>query len=348
MTAGKIQTVLGQIEPSELGITLTHEHLLIDLTPYFAMPEEASERSWVDAPVTMDRLGGLLKRFITNRSNLQLLDVDEAIEEILKYRYAGGGGLVDTSNVGLARDPLALARIARATGLNIIMGASYYVPLSYPPDLHERSEEDIGDEIIRDLTVGVADTGVRAGVIGEVGNFWPTNETSLKVLRASARASVETGAAILIHPGFHPDSPPHILNTLVEAGTDPKRIIMGHLDVFAVGRDWLRDLAKSGCYMEWDTFGLEDSSVAGGNLDHTQPASDAQRIQMLEFMLAEGFGDQVVIGHDVCTKFHRRKYGGKGYAHILENIVPRMRARGFSEADINRILVDNPARALAF
>ena len=60
-------------------------------------------------------------------------------------------------------------------------------------------------------------------VIGEVGNFWPTNDTTIKVLRASARASVETGAAVLIHPGFHPDSPPHILDTLLEGGAEPGR-----------------------------------------------------------------------------------------------------------------------------
>jgi phosphotriesterase-related protein len=343
-----IQTVLGKIEPGELGITQTHEHLVTDLIDYFEMPEEASERAWVDAPVTMERRGGLLKRFMYNRDNIRLLDEGEALDDILKYRHAGGGGLVDTSNIGLARDPLALARIARATGLNIVMGASWYVPVTYPPELADRSEEDLTAEIVRDLTVGVGETGIRAGVIGEVGNFWPTTETTLKVLRASAKASVETGAAILIHPGFHPDSPTHILDTLMEAGADPKRIIMGHLDVFAVDNGWLRELGQSGCYVEWDTFGLEDTSLGGGNLDHTRVSSDAQRLEVLEFMMAEGFGDQIVIGHDVCTKFQRAKYGGKGYAHIIESIVPRMRSRGLSDADINGILAENPARALAF
>ena len=348
MATPKVQTVLGPIDPAELGITQTHEHLLIDMIAYFQMPEEASERAWVDAPVTMERLGGLYRRFMYNRDNMRLLDEREAVDQLLQYRYAGGSAFVDTTNNGLARDPLALARISRATGIKIVMGASYYVPVSYPPSLHERSEEDITESIVRDLTHGVGETGIRAGVIGEVGNFWPTNDTTIKVLRASARASVETGAAVLIHPGFHPDSPPHIFDTLVEAGAEPDRIIMGHLDVFVVGRDWLRDLASSGCYMEWDAFGFEDTTIGGGNLDFAAMSSDAQRLETLEFMLSEGFGDQVVISHDVCTKTQRRKYGGKGYAHILESIVPRMRARGFSAADIDKILIENPARALAF
>ena len=348
MTTPKVQTVLGRIDPGELGITQTHEHLLIDMMAYFQLPEEASERSWVDAPVTMDRIGGLYRRFMYNKDNMRLLDEREAVEELLRYRYAGGDAVVDTTSNGLARDPLALARISRATGVKIVMGASYYVPASYPPSLADRTEDDIAESIARDLTHGVGETGIRAGVIGEVGNFWPTNDTTIKVLRASARASVETGAAVLIHPGFHPDSPPHILDTLLEGGADPGRIIMGHLDVFAVDRGWLRELASSGCYMEWDAYGLEDTTIGGGNLDFTTIASDAQRLETLEFMLSEGFGSQVVLSHDVCTKTQRRKYGGKGYAHILENIAPRMRARGFAAADIDAILIDNPARALAF
>ncbi len=348
MATAKVQTVLGPIDSGDLGITQTHEHLLIDMMAYFEMPEEASERAWVDAPVMMDRLGGLYRRFMYNKDNMRLLDEREAVDQLLQYGYAGGEAVVDTTNNGLARDPLALARISRATGIKIVMGASYYVPVSYPESLHARSEDEIAESIVRDLTHGVGETGVRAGVIGEVGNFWPTNETTIKVLRASARASVETGAAVLIHPGFHPDSPPHILDTLLEAGAEPGRIIMGHLDVFAVDMGWLRDMASSGCYMEWDAFGLEDTTIGGGNLDFTTIASDAQRLDTLDFMLAEGFGSQVVISHDVCTKAQRRKYGGKGYAHILENIVPRMRARGFSSADIDKILIENPARALAF
>lgn len=348
MDSPAVQTVLGRIAPGDLGVTQTHEHLLIDMMAYFEMPEEASERAWVSAPVTMDRLGGMCRRFMFVEDNMRLLDERDAATELRTYRNAGGGAVVDTSNIGLGRDPLALARISRATGIHVIMGSSYYVPVSYPPDLSDRTEDDITESIIRDLTVGVGDTGIRAGVIGEVGNFWPTNETTIKVLRASARASVETGAAVLIHPGFHPDSPPHILDTLVAAGAEPDRIIMGHLDVFASGRGWLRDLASSGCYLEWDTFGLEDTTVGGGNLDHSTIATDAQRLDTLEFVMAEGFGDRVLIGHDVCTKFQRRACGGKGYAHILEGIVPRMRSRGFDESDIDAILARNPARALAF
>ena len=345
---GKVQTVLGLIDPGELGITHTHEHLLIDMMCYFQMPEEASERAWVDAKVTMDRLAGGTGRFTYFKDAIQLLDVDAAIAEILKYKYAGGNSLVDTTNIGLGRDPLALARISRATGLNVIMGSSYYVPISHPNDMDSVSEQSITDRIVRDVTVGAGDTGVRSGVIGEIGNFWPTNPNTEKVLRASAHAAIETGAPILIHPGFDSNSPPAIIETLTKAGADPKRIIMGHLDMFTYDFAWLKDLAQTGCFMEWDVFGLEDTTLAGGNLSSTRVASDVQRMESIEYLIGGGFGDKIVIGHDVCTKLQYTTHGGKGYAHILENIVPRMKKRGFTDKAVNAILVDNPKHALTF
>ena len=342
---GKVQTVLGPVEPGDLGITLTHEHLLIDLECYFEPPEEASGRAWIHAPVTMDRLGGLGRRFAYNLDNMKLLDVQTAIEEVNHYTYGGGNALVDATSIGIARDPLALTRISRATGLHVIMGASHYVPLSHPPDMDTRTEQTIADEIIRDVTVGVGDTGVKAGIIGEIGNFWPTSENERKVLRASVHAQQETGAPILIHVGFHLDSPPAIMQTLLEAGADPQRIIMGHLDMFG-DDDWLKSLADSGCYIEYDGFGGEDTSLSPLAGQEVELRNDVQRMRSLELLIERGFGDKIVIAHDVCTKHQYVRYGGKSFGHILDNIVPRMRKRGWGDAEINAILVENPRNVL--
>ena len=345
--SGKIQTVLGLIEPSELGITLTHEHALIDLSCYFVMPEEATERWYVDKPLTMEILGGIHNRWANNKDLQLLIDEKDQTEEIYKYYLAGGNSFVDTTSIGIGRDPLALARMSRATGLNIIMGASHYVPVSYPDDMDERSEQQITDQIIGDITVGVKDTGIKSGIIGEVGNFWPTNETSRKILRASAHASVETGAAILIHPGFHPDALMHHLNDLIEAGADPSRVIMGHLDTFP-NMDVIKQIADTGAYLEYDTFGSEDT-VWGAVAD--QPIfipTDVQRMQRIENLIEWGYESQIVIAQDVCFKSHLTSHGGKGYSHILESIVPRMRKRGFSNENIDNILIENPKRILTF
>ena len=344
---GKIQTVLGLIEPDELGITLTHEHALIDLSCYFVMPEEATERWYVDKPFTMDIRGNIGKRWSHNKDLQLLIDEKHQTEEIYKYYLAGGNSFVDTTSIGIARDPLALARMSRATGLNIIMGASHYVPVSYPDDMDERSEQQITDQIIGDVTVGVKDTGIKSGIIGEVGNFWPTNETSRKILRASAHASVETGAAILIHPGFHPDALMHHMNDLIEAGADPTRIIMGHLDSFP-NMDVIKEIAETGANIEYDIFGKEDT-VWGAIAD--QPIfipTDVQRMQRIEQLIEWGYEDRIVIAQDNCFKSDLTSHGGKGYAHILESIVPRMRKRGFSNENIDNILIENPKRILTF
>ncbi|MDA1189218.1 MAG: hypothetical protein O2854_06020 [Chloroflexi bacterium] len=344
---GKVQTVLGPISPNDLGITLTHEHLLLDLGCYFKMPEEASEREWVHAPLTMDRLGKIAPRWSYNLDTQQLLDEKLAIEEVLRFKYEGGSSLVEATSMGIARDPLAWARISRATGLNVIMGSSHYVPVSYPADMDRRSEDEITKYIIRDVTVGVGDTGIRSGIIGEIGNFWPSDKTQDRVLRASARAQKETGAPILIHPGFGMESPPHILNVLSEAGVDLSNVIMGHLDIFT-DKKWFKDLADSGCYMEFDNWGFEDTTAGTVAAQSITVPSDVQRMEMYEYLIDQGFGEKLVVAQDVCFKMQYAKYGGKSYDHILGNLVPRMRKRGWTDKHLNDILIENPKRVLTF
>ncbi len=343
---GKVQSVLRLIDPSELGMTSMHEHVLIDLRCYFEMAEEATERWYIDAPFTMDIRGNIGKRWWYNSDVNLLLDESTQRYELRKWFLAGGGSIVDTTSIGIARDPLALARIARATSINIVMGASYYVPPSYPPDMDDRPEDEITQSIVRDITVGVGDTGVKAGIIGEVGNLWPTNETSRRILRASARASVETGAPISIHPGFHDDAVMHHMKDLLDAGADPSRIIMGHLD--SIGMDAVREVAKTGAYIQYDTFGFKDtmwSEIAG----QVSPIpTDVQRMERLQQLMEWGYEDRLLIAHDVCFKSGITRYGGKGYGHIINSIIPRMRRRGFTQQTVDNILVENPKCVLAF
>ena len=345
--SGKIQTVLGPIEPELLGVTLTHEHIMCDCSCYFEMPDEASLRTLVDAPVTMENLRLIPGLFRFNKDNQRLWDVEVAIEELLAFKYAGGGSLVDVSNIGLARDPLALARISRATNLNIIMGGSYYVSESYPEDMDDLTEDQIAEQIIDDITVGVGVTTIKSGLIGEIGNRWPPIANEKKVLRASARAQIETGAPILIHPGFHLNSPGHILDILDEAGADISRVVMGHLDLIP-GRNLTRELIKYGCFMEYDVFGMETTQIMDASDPTIYLQSDVQRIEMIKFIFEQGAGDRLVIAQDTFFKWQMSRYGGKGYAHIIENIVPRMLKRGFTRENIKTILVDNPKKILTF
>ena len=342
---GLAQTVLGPVSPERLGPTMTHEHLLIDFTCMFAPPSGAGERSRAYGPVTMENLAWIRYDWRRHWENLLLVDVETAIEEAELYRQLGGGTIVDATTIGIGRDPISIARIARATGLNVIMGAGYYVDAVHPDGMNDLSEADIARQISDEIRIGVGDTGIKAGVIGELGCSWPLTPNERKVLRAAAAAQRDTGAPILIHPGRDESAPREILDVLAEAGADIGRTVMGHLDRTISDVAALLDLAGSGCYLEYDLFGWEVSYYPMSDMEMP---SDAQRMDFIERLIAEGYGEKVLVAHDICTKHRLVKYGGHGFGHILENIAPRMRQRGMSHQEIDNILTANPARLLAF
>ena len=342
---GLVQTVLGAVSPDTLGPTMTHEHLFIDLTTQFRPPEEANARARALAPVSLDNLGWIRFNYRRNRDNLLLADEDTAIAEATLYKRAGGGTIVDVTTVGIARDPLALARVARATGLNIVMGAGFYVDSVHPPDMDDRTEADLARQMTEEIKSGVGNTGIKAGIIGEIGCSWPLTPNERKVLGAAAQAQRDTGAPVLIHPGRHQDAPREILDVLAEAGADLERTIMGHLDRTIQDFDKLMDVARSGCFLEYDLFGFDGSYYP---LSDADMISDAQRLDIIRQLIAEGYGDKTVVAHDICHKNNLVRYGGHGYGHILENIVPWMREKGYSGQEIQAIIAGNPANILTF
>ena len=343
-TRGMVQTVLGTIAPEDLGATSTHEHLYIDFS-FMYRPAQDSARDLSDAPITLENLGWVRHNHYSCHANLTLLDVDTAIAEVSLYKDAGGGAIVDATTIGIGRDAHALERISRESGVHVVMGAGFYVDAVHPDDMDARGVDELAERIVGDITDGVDGSGIKAGIIGEVGCTWPLTANERKSLAAAAIAQQATGAAILIHPGRHPDAPAEILEALAAGGADISRVIMGHLDRTVFEFAAIESIAASGCYLEWDLFGSEGSYYPLAELDMP---SDAQRLDFIKRITDAGYADKVVIAQDICTNHRLARYGGHGYGHILENIVPRMRRKGFSDAVIEAITVGNPARALAF
>ena len=341
---GLIQTVLGPVQRSRLGPTTTHEHVYSDFSFMLRPAQDTPCEELADAPIELGNLGWIRRNYYSNRSNLQLMDLDSITREVSAYGKVHGGAIVDATTAGIGRRPDALARISGEAGVHIIMGAGFYVDAVHPADMGERSVNDLAREIASDITVGVGETGIRAGIIGEVGCTWPLTVNERRSLAASAIAQQETGAAILIHPGRHPEAPAQILELLASAGADISRVIMGHLDRTVFELDSLKAIAETGCYLEWDLFGNEGSYYPLAEIDMP---SDAQRLDLIRGIADAGYCDRVVIGQDICTKHRLKEYGGHGYGHILESIVPKMRRKGFSEDEVRAITVDNPARILA-
>jgi phosphotriesterase-related protein len=330
-----VQTVLGPVPADRLGHVQTHEHLLCDLRRYVTEPD--------DTPLA---LGNLYAARVDREHSHDLLldDVDDALAELREFVQEGGTTLVEATPVGLGRDPLRLRDIAARSGVNIVMGCGYYVHAFHPPGLADRSPQEIADEIVAELTTGVDGTGVRAGVIGEIGMSWPTQGAENAVLAAAAEAQAETGVALLIHPGRDREAPFDHVASAVAAGADPERIVMCHVDRTLFTHEDMLRLAASGCVLEFDLFGTESSYYPqdpGVDLPN-----DGARVQAIRNLIAAGHRDQIVIAQDICRKTQLLRYGGEGYGHILRRVLPLMAARGLSPDDILQITQHTPRRLL--
>ncbi len=350
---GQVQTVSGRIAPGDLGVTLPHEHFLIDQTlggVYFVEPEDARERALAHQPVSMENLSWVRYHTKDNLDNQMLTDIDTAIEEARLFTEQGGSSIVDMTNRGIGRDPLALKRISRETGLHIIMGSGYYAnsPLTHQT-LGRLSEGEIAREIVAEFADGVEDTGITPGIIGELGCSWPLTPIEAKGLRAGVIAQRETGASVNIHPGRNDRAPLEILEILDVAGADLSRVVISHMDRCGYSLETRLRLLDAGCYIEYDLFGFEGYyparvALAEGTLPDTP--NDVGRTKQILDAIDRGHTSQLLLSHDIGMKVMLVRYGGWGYAHLLREVVPLMQVFGINREDIDTMMVDNPRRLL--
>jgi len=323
--AGKVITVAGPIDPFALGVTLSHEHIFID----FSAPPP------MVPPVTgVSVLKGARP---ANGRGAGLTDFDESLAEINDFKKIGGGTIVDVTNFGLTRDPEALLRVSKASGLNVVMGAGWYQKALHPPDMAERTIEELTAIVVRDVTVGAQGTSIRSGIIGEVGvNGKPLEANEIKSVRASARAARITGAPMILHSFATNDEMMTVLDIIASEGVELSRVVMGHTG----GKDmeYLKRLFQRGVFVEWDYMGQAP----------LPPAADTQRIESIAAAINAGYTDHVLLAHDVCTQAQLKRNGGGGYTYISNVILPGLKAKGISDETIRRIMVDNPRRALTF
>ncbi len=345
----KAQTVLGTVDGAELGFTLPHEHLVFDGSAIFAEPSAASDKHMAHSPVGWKTLSWLRYHPYENLDNVRMLDEQEAACELLLYRKAGGVTLADVTIPGIGRDPSALARLSRETGVNIVMGTGLYTEPSLTQEYRDMSVDDIVAFFVRDVREGVGDTGIHAGIIGEIGCNWPATEVELRSVRAAAIAQQETGACISVHPGRNREAPFHLADTLRKAGADLTKVIFCHTDArLRDPVDRLR-LAETGCVLEYDLWGWEGHFPSYWTSDdYMDIPNDTDRIYEVMALAERGHIEQIIMSHDICVRSRRVCWGGWGYAHIPTYVVPMMRKRGLSDAQIRQITVETPRRLLCF
>ena len=360
MSKKQATTVLGPVDADELGVTLTHEHLLYDQIAYVRGPEDAEAGMHAGEAVQMNQLGALRRRAALIADNGRNNDPDLAAREADLFKKSGGSTIVDVSTRGLGRDAAGLRQIAEATGLNVITCCGYYKAAGHPPNMSDRTVDDVAAELVRELEVGIGETGVRAGVIGEIATGAPLYDVPLdvwdltdqvdmvpnekKVLRASARAHNETGAPISVHIyNYRPNRMAHhALDILESEGADLERVTICHLDT-RPDADYVASVADRGAFVEFDTFGMEQHNDGS----FSQMPRDLERIKLVVDTIERGYVDHILISHDICWKMLLVEYGGWGFAHLSKHIEPRMRKAGVTDEQIHKMRVANPARWLA-
>lgn len=349
----QVMTVLGPMDATALGATITHEHLFIDLSCYLTPPKPGEDQGTFFDPVTIKNLHTLHRDPYGNRDNCILNDVELAIREVERFKALGGRTIVDVTLVDIGRDVSALAEVSRRTGLNIVAGCGHYIVSAYPPGVSEMTEQQLTDELLQEIRHGVGDTGIRPGVIGEIGTGHPIDPLEKKMLRAAACAQKETGLAISIHvhgPGRRGNE---VLDILLGEGVRPDKIILGHLDCslghldlnFEQAMNYIESLAARGCCIEFDLCGNSHYFVTKEG-SWWQP-SDRERARALAKLCKGGHADQLLLSQDVGHKHYLTEYGGWGYGHVLDAFDHHMQDAGLTRSEIHGFLNANPARVLS-
>lgn len=298
---GTVETVTGPMTTADLGVTLIHEHLLIDMYE-----------------VSLNSAG-------------VLLDERAAVEELSLFREAGGVTLVDQTTIGLNPDWQGLRRISLATGTRIIAGTGIYWHRFRPPWVESMSVEDLCARFVTELVNGVGPDSIKAGLIGEIATgHREIDPIEALVFQAAAAAQRATGAPIATHALFTRIGLAQ-LDLLETAGADPAKVVIGHADT-CPDTSYHRTLLERRAWLGFDTIGQTDK------------ATDDWRADRLAEYASLGYMDRILISSDVCKRPALVRNGGGGYAHVLHDFVPLLRARGFSADDVRQLLVENPRR----
>jgi phosphotriesterase-related protein len=291
------------------GITYIHEHVTVDLSG------------------------------VKRDSDARLDCLEETVAELRTLKRLGVATIVDVTNRGMGRNPGYVLAVARQAGLEVQLATGYYKEPFFPSEVYELTEKQLAEIMVRELTEGIDDPGnpayrCRASLIGEVGSGQAgISPAEKKVMSAAAIAHRETGAPISTHTTLGRCGLDHIA-LFREHGVDCNKVIIGHIDLSGDAEYALR-LIDAGVYIGFDTV---------GKLNY-QPES--VRLAMLSAICARGCADRVMLSMDITRKSHLKANGGLGYAYLLESFVPYLLANGISQADIDKMLIHNPAAFFA-
>jgi phosphotriesterase-related protein len=309
--APRVMTVSGPIPPESVGFALPHEHTKVSL--------------W----------------HIPGRFDYWELAADELTisDELRDFRRRGGRTLVDLTVQGIGRDPERLRRLAGRTGVQIVMGCGWYRGPYYPPEalIDRRSVDSLADELVAEFEHGVGETGVRPGIIGEIGTDKPwISALEERVHRAAARAAIRTGMAVTTH-GVQSAVGEAQLDLFQSEGVDPGRVVIGHADSWPDLDHYLAILDR-GANLQFDFL--------GHRFDPVDEQREPRIIELIVELLERDYGAQILLSQDVCHDKQLKVNGGFGYTYLQQHFLPALRTAAVGEGELERIMVENPRRIL--
>lgn len=300
-------TATGEVDPDELGFTLMHEHLVTQF--------------W-HAPHRFD-LAGMPE------------DPKYILAELAELRDRGGRTIVDVTPIGLNRDPVEVRRLSEVSGIQVVLGCGWYRDSYFPAEarIERRSVDDLAAELVHEIRHGIGESGVRPGIVGEVGTEKPwVSPTEERVHRAAARAAAATGLAVMTHSFASPVGTWQ-LELLVAEGVDAARVVIGHADTYR-DRAYHHALLEQGATIEFDTLMWYRPQLLDDALD------------LIAEYVAEGWGAQLLVSLDTCKAEHLKRFGGRGLSAAHEVVLPGLARRGLSDTDVHNLFVQNPRRIL--
>jgi phosphotriesterase-related protein len=310
-----IMTVFGPESPGKMGITLEHEHILVDF-------------------IGADSTG----YFRWNRDSV----IEKTLPVVLEAKGKGVKTIIECTPAYLGRDPLMLKSLSRSAGLNFITNTGYYGSNKnkyIPASFYNSDAQEIADLWIGEFQNGIENTGIRPGFIKIAVDPADTlSPEHRKIITAAAIAHLKTGLVIASHTG--PDNPAFAqINILKRMGVDPSAFIWVHAQR-GTPEGNIR-AAKDGAWISLDNI-RKRSEIEDGAPNSIEWYAD--RVVELK---KQGLLSRVLISHDSGWYDPAKPGGGtiNGFTDIFDSFIPALKAKGLTDKDIDQILVKNPAEA---
>jgi len=333
-----IQTITGEIDKKDLGLTLPHEHILIDMTN--CVDITGNEPKIFHEKITNSNRYAVFSDPYAILDNALIENDQVAISELKIFKEFGGSTIVDCTPDEIGRNPEKLKRISAMTGVNIVMGCGHYYDKTHSEKIKNASIKEFVEEMRKDLTIGACGTEIKAGLIGEIGTSATISESERKVVRAAGIVSGELDKAVHVHTDLYTENGYEIVEILKNEGAKANRICIDHIDVL-IRPEYIYRLLDLGVYIEFDNFGKEFYVNKERRF-----AYDLERVKIIKDIIEKGYENQILITNDICLKTMLAAYGGNGYAHILNTVRYMLIEEGVSEKIYKKIMTENVAEFL--